>query len=386
MSTFPAFPPMTEEMMDIHANRTVARLAIVRLRARLWPILQTAVAAVAAWYLAELLLPEERPVFASIAAVIALGATYGQRRERAIELIGGVVVGIGIADLLARAIGTGPAQLGLMVVLTMSVAVALGGGALLVTEAAVSAILLVLLEPTSAGLAPSRVLEALVGGGVALAVSAVAFPPDPLLLVGRSAHAILGGLGRTLEELADALAGGDRERSEAALEGARNLDHDVRGLDDALIVGVETARFSPGRRSTRLELDRYARGARHIDYAVRNTRVLARHVVRLQRSEASVPLELPEAIRDLGLAVWALAAELDDPDADGTEVRRLASRAAARAIAGFEDDRGLGLAEIVGQVRSTAIDLVRASEAGAPPGAALRETPTEELLLEQAAA
>jgi uncharacterized membrane protein YccC len=375
---------MTEEMMTIHANRALARDAMLRLRVRLWPILQTAVAAVAAWYLAELLLPEERPVFASIAAVIALGATYGQRRERAIELIGGVVVGIGIADLLARAIGTGPLQLGLMVVLTMSVAVVLGGGVLLVTEAAVSAILLVLLEPTTAGLAPSRVMEALVGGGVALAVSAVAFPPDPLLLVGRSAQAILGGLGRTLEELAAALADGDRERSEAALEAARNIDHGVRGLDEALIIGHETARFSPGRRSTRVELDRYARGARHIDFAVRNTRVLARHVVRLQRSGGSAPPELPEAIRDLGLAVWALAAELDDPAAGGTEVRRHASRAAARAIAGFEGDRGLGLAEIVGQVRSTAIDLVRASEAGAPPGAARPETPTEELLLEPA--
>ena len=41
-------------------------------------------------------------MFASIAAVIALGATYGQRSERAVELIGGVVVGIGVADLLVR--------------------------------------------------------------------------------------------------------------------------------------------------------------------------------------------------------------------------------------------------------------------------------------------
>jgi hypothetical protein len=115
---------------------------------------------------------------------------------------------------------------------------------------------------------------------------------------------------------------------------------------------------------------------------VRNTRVLARHVVRLLRSGGSAPRELPEAIRDLGLAVWALAAELDDPAAVGTEVRLHASRAATRAVASFEGDRGLGLAEIVGQVRSTAIDLVRASEAGVPADEALRETPTEELLLE----
>ena len=54
-------------------------------------VLQTAAAAVAAWYLALLLLPSPRPAFASIAAVICLGATYGQRRREAAELVGGVV-------------------------------------------------------------------------------------------------------------------------------------------------------------------------------------------------------------------------------------------------------------------------------------------------------
>src|SRR5918998_2873359 len=169
-----------------HPGQALRRGALRRLRVRSWPILQTAAAAVAAWYLATLLVAEEQPVFAAIAAVISLGATYGQRPERAVELVGGVVLGIGLADLLVGAIGSGPMQLGLLVLLAMGAAVALGGGPLLVTEAAVSASLLVLLEPTSAGLAPSRLIEALVGGGVALAVSALAFPPNPLLLAARS--------------------------------------------------------------------------------------------------------------------------------------------------------------------------------------------------------
>jgi hypothetical protein len=348
---------------------------------RSWPILQTAGAAVVAWYLATLLVAEEQPVFASIAAVIALGATYGQRPERAIELIGGVVLGIGVADLLVRAIGSGPMQLGLLVLLAMAAAVLLGGGPLLVTEAAVSATLLVLLEPTSTGLAPSRLIEALVGGGVALAVSALAFPPNPVLLVGRSVQAIFGGLGRTLEDVAAALAEGDRVRSEAALQAAREIDQDVRALDEALVIGGETARFSPGRRSSRGELDRYARAARHIDFAVRNTRVLARHAARFVRGGRPAPAELLEAIHDLGQAVWALAAELDDPRGDN-DVRVPASRAASRATEIFDANRELGLAEIVAQVRSTAIDLVRAAEAAAASGGQPEETPTEELLIE----
>jgi uncharacterized membrane protein YgaE (UPF0421/DUF939 family) len=363
------------------SRQTLVRDPWLRLRVRAWPILQTAAAAVGSWYLAKLLLPEEQPVFASIAAVIALGATYGQRSERAVELIGGVVLGIGVADLLVRAIGTGPAQIGLMVLLAMSAAVILGGGPMLVTEAAVSAILLVVLEPTSSGLAGSRVIQALVGGGVALGVSALAFPPDPLLLVRRSIQGVFGSLGSTLEEIAAALAGRDTARAEAALRSAREIDDGVRALDEALALGRETARFSLARRSSRAELDRFERGGRHVDFAVRNTRVLARHVVRYLRTGREAPPELAAAMHELSVAVWALAADLDDPARDGQQVRIHASRATARAIESFESDRDLGLAEIAAQVRSTAIDLVRAAEAGGSVAAPPAETPTEELLI-----
>ena len=100
------------------------------------------------------------------------------------------MLGIGVADLLVHLIGSGPWQMGLLVVLAMGVAVVLGGGPILVTEAAVSAILLVLIEPTGSGVLPGRIIEALIGGGVALAISALAFPQDPVLLVGRSVQSI----------------------------------------------------------------------------------------------------------------------------------------------------------------------------------------------------
>jgi uncharacterized membrane protein YgaE (UPF0421/DUF939 family) len=356
--------------------------AQLRLRGRVWPILQTAIAAVAAWYLAKLLLSESRPVFAPIAAVICIGATYGERRQRALELIGGVVLGIGVADLLIYLIGTGPWQLGLLVVLAMSVAVVLGGGPILVTEAAVSAILLVLIEPTGSGVLPGRILEALIGGGVALAISALAFPQDPVLLVGRSVQSIFGELGGALGRVADALDQRDPAQAEAALAAARELDAGIRGFEHALGVAHETARWSPGRRSARPDLVRYASSARHIDYAVRNARVLARHVARYLRSGGDPPDELALALRDLTAGTWALAAALDEPGRGNVEVRRLAARAASRATSSFEGARELGLAEIVAQVRSTAIDLMRAADAAAPSAGTPEDAESEELLVE----
>ena len=381
---------MNFSMANISLRNTRPRHALMRLRARAWPILQTAIAVVAAWYLAILILPGERPVFASIAAIIAIGATYGQRRERALELIGGVVLGIGLADLLVIAIGSGPLQLGLLVILAMSVAVVLGGGAVLTTEAGVSAILLVVLEPSGTVFPPTRLIEALVGGGVALAISALAFPLNPVLLVSRSVHDVFGRLGRTLEQVASALGEHDEVRALEALEGARELDSHLVALDDALVLGRETARFSPGRRSSLAELDRYERAAPHIDMAVRNARMLTRHVLRFLRNGGSAPEGLGEAVHDVGRAVWALAAELDHPEPNGAEARRLAARAAARAAESYETDRDLGVAEIVVGVRSTAIDLMRAMEAtsveatSGDGGESPERMPTGELLFEHA--
>jgi uncharacterized membrane protein YgaE (UPF0421/DUF939 family) len=350
-----------------------------RLRAQLWPILETAGAAVIAWYLAKLLLSDRETGFAPIAAVICLGATLGQQRERALELMGGVVVGVLIADLLVRLLGTGPPQVGLMVVLAMSAAVLVGGGTLLMTEAGVSAIIIGSAAPATLGLFPTRPIEALIGGVVAFGLHSLVFPPDPLLLVSRAAHAVFGGLGRTLEELAAALETGDAGRAQRALEAARSLDDNMRAFAEALSLGRDTARSAPLRWADRAALDRQEEIGRHVDFAVRDTQVLARDTLRYVRANGSPVPDVADAVAGLGRAVWALAAAFDDPETR-EQPRRLALRAAGRASEAMARHADLALIEIAGQVRSTAADLVRAAQAGTSEEDALAEASTEEML------
>ncbi len=350
-----------------------------RVRAQLWPILETAGAGVAAWYLAKAIFGGEATNFAPIAALICLGATIGQQRQRALELTSGVVLGVLIADVLVRVLGTGPPQVGLMVVLAMSAAAAIGGGSLLMVEAGVSAIIIGSTPPATLDGFPIRPVEALIGGAVAFAVHALLFPPDPLLHVSRAAHEVFGSLGRTLQEVAVALRAGEQPPAEQALVAARALDQHVHALDAALAVGRDTARTAPLRRPSRSALDRHDEIARHLDFAVRNTRVLARDVLRFVRtSRAPVP-DLADAVDELAHAVWALAAAFDEPDRREEPARhaRLAARRAIDAAAVHAD---FTLTEIAGQVRSTAADLVRAAAVGAPD--ASPSGSTEEMLVE----
>lgn len=350
-------------------------LARHRIHGHLWPILQTAVAAVGAWYIALLAGVEHRPAFAAIAAVISLGAAFGERRQRAVQLIGGVMLGIVLGDLLIRAIGTGLPQIGLLVVLAMLAAVVLGGSELLVTEAAVSAILVSTLSSTP----EVRLLDVLIGGGVALTVHTLVFPPEPLTGVARATNGVFGELGVVLRDAAAALAAGDLRLAEAAVSGVEEIEARLDDLRHAVLVGGDTVRWAPLHRRSRTQLDRYSRIVTHADLAARTALVLARNVRVFVRGGSAPHPGLSDAVRDLGLAAWELPRQFDEPWRSG-DVLRLALGAAGEVTGVAGQDPRLAVNEIAGQVRSIAIDIVRASEAGETDSSMLGEAPTEELL------
>src|SRR5207247_4152248 len=135
-------PPVVMDHPMISRGMPEVRGALARRRRRLqtqWlNIAQTAIAASAAWALASLV--NARPFFAPVSAVISLGVARGRRTTRAIELALGVAVGIAVADLIVLALGTGTLVIALVVALSMMAALLLGAGAILVNQAAASAI------------------------------------------------------------------------------------------------------------------------------------------------------------------------------------------------------------------------------------------------------
>lgn len=332
-----------------------------RLGHTLVPLVQSAAAAAIAWLVATRLIGHSQPFFASIAAVLSLGVSLGQRLRRSVELVFGVAIGILVADLLVVVIGRGWWQIGLVVLLAMAAAVLAGGGPVLVNQGAGSAILIVALAP-SAGIvaaAPaSRFVDALVGGAVGLLVNAVLLPMNPVVLARRSANPLLDEFAGVLDEIAAALEARSVDRSDEALQRARATESTLTEFREALGAGREIARIAPFRRRSRGHLMQYVDAADHIDHAVRNVRVLARRaVVAVQRNEAFAP-GLPAAIRRLGEAVRTLRNELGK----GAEPR------AARQ--GLVDAVGLATAAVgpgfsanvmIAQIRSAAHDLLRAS-------------------------
>jgi uncharacterized membrane protein YgaE (UPF0421/DUF939 family) len=349
---------LLEEAAD--RSRTSWRTRVERLAVAWRSLVQTAIAATIAYLVATHIVGHAQPFFAPVSAIVTLGVTVGQRRRRAVELALGVAVGIAIADLLVLLTGPGAGALALVVLLAMSAAVFLGSGQIFATQAAVSAVLIAVLQPPGNGLSGARFVDALVGGSVALLVNSLLLPADPLRLVRRAAEPVLDELAMTLESIAQAIESGDREQAERALLRARDLDQLEAHLQEAVAVSRETARLAPVRRRDRGHVDLYADAAAQIDLAIRNVRVLARGAVRGARLDENLPPAVSEAIRDLAEAVSKLREALEDPDR-AEAVREPALRAAARATLVLQETGNLSVTVVVGQVRSTAVDLLRGS-------------------------
>jgi uncharacterized membrane protein YgaE (UPF0421/DUF939 family) len=347
--------PLIEEAAE--RSRVSMRTRLERLRVSWRSVLQAGVAAGVAWVIATEVFGHAQPFFAPVSAIITLGLTISRRGRRAVELAIGVAVGIAVGDLLVLGIGVGAAQLALVVMLATALAIFLGSGQMLATQAAVSAALVATLQPPTEGVTFARFLDALVGGTVALIVNALLLPADPASMVRRAAQPVLEELAATLDDIAHAIRRRDRGLAERALIRARAIDELSDRFVEAVSVSRETVRYAPPRRRFRERVEDYAEAAARIDLAVRNVRVLARGIIRAVELADNVPVEIAEAVGDLAMAVRAFGEALEQPEHAG-RVRDPALRGAAAATRVLERTGNLSVSVIVGQVRSTATDLL----------------------------
>jgi uncharacterized membrane protein YgaE (UPF0421/DUF939 family) len=327
---------------------------LVRLRAKRWHIIQCALAAGAAWFVAADLLGHDTPFFAPIAAVVSLGTSYGQRLRRVAEVTLGVAIGVFIADLLVIQLGSGAWQLVIIVGLAMTTAFLLDGGPLFVTQAAVQSIVVSTLIPDP-GAALTRWTDALVGGAVALVAATVA-PAAPLRRPREQAALVMGKVADLLRAAAEVMVDGEAERGLALLADARTTDPLIRELQSAADEGMSVVASSPFRVRHRDGLRRMSDLVDPLDRTLRSTRVLVRQTAVAAYRHRPVPASYAELARDLADAAELVAAELA---ADRMAV-------AARAIV-MEVGEGTGQVErsdvlaaevILAQLRSIVVDLL----------------------------
>lgn len=338
-------------------SRVSARSRVRRWQSKRWQIGQCAIAAAIAWLIAHDLLGHSTPFFAPVAAVVALGTSYGQRLRRVAEVTVGVAVGVFLADLLVSWIGSGWWQIGLIVALSMSAAFLVDRGQLLVTQAAVQSIVVATLLPDP-GAAFTRWTDAVVGGGVAL-VAATVVPAAPLRRPREQAAVVMRKISALLRGAGEIMQDGEIERGFDLLADARSTDSLIRELQDAADEGLSVVASSPFRVRHRDDLRQMSELVEPLDRALRSTRVLVRQTAIAAYRRQPIPPSYALLALDLAAAAELAAAELgDDRMAIASRVPLLA---VGQATGQVERSEILTAEAILAQLRSVVADLLMVS-------------------------
>jgi len=350
-------------------GRTSLAARLNRLRTKSWQVGQCAAAAGIAWFIASDVLDHRTPFFAPIAAVVSLGTSYGQRLRRVAEVTLGVAIGVFLGDLFTHLFGSGAWQVAVIVGLAMAAALLLDAGAIFVTQAAVQSIVVSTLLPDP-GQAFLRWSDALVGGAVAL-VAATVVPGAPLRRPREQAAVVVRKVATLLRASADSIEDGDVERALATLSDARTTDALVAELRAASDEGLSVLASSPFRWRHRPGMRRLTDLVEPLDFALRNTRVLARRVAVANYRGEPVPVEYAGFLRDVAGVTDAMADELT---AD-----RMASAARGpladlgRRSSHLPRSSALSAEVVLAQIRSILADLLAVT--GMDPLAATDEIP-----------
>ena len=335
-------------------GRTSLRQRRARLRSKAWQVAQCAVAAGVAWTIATDLLHHQRAFFAPVAAVVCLGTSYGQRLRRVGEVTVGVALGVFLGDMIIQVLGVGGWQIALIVTLAMSTALLLDQGNLLVTQAAIQAVVVATLLPYP-GAAFSRWTDALIGGGVAL-VAAAAVPRAPLRRPREQAGVIVRKISALLRAAAGSILDGEVDRALEVLRDARATDELIGELRAAADEGLSVVRSSPFRRRHRGRVRAMAELVEPLDFALRNTRVLVRRVAVAAYRGEPIPPSYAAMLDDLANLTDAIAGELGAGRA-ATAVRDPLIEL-GRETAHVERTHDLSAEVILAQVRSLIADLL----------------------------
>jgi len=236
-------------------------------RADVWPLLQRTAAATLAWGLAQQLRNHPDPFFAPIAAVVSLNTTLGERGLNALRLLTGVLVGIGAGELTLLALEGGYDSFALATFAAMAGARALGGPPIVVAQAASGAVLTVAVANGEGG--ANRLIDALIGAGVALVFTQLLFAPEPLRLLHRAESAVLDGMASGLRLTARALATDDRvaadEAADTAMQELRDQRDRLAALAKTRVASTRVARHSLAWRGHLQPAVREQENAGHLD-------------------------------------------------------------------------------------------------------------------------
>ncbi|TDW31382.1 FUSC family protein [Cryobacterium psychrophilum] len=280
-------------------------------------VVKTSVAVALAWVVSQLLLPGELPIFAAIAAIFVVQPSVNQSVGKAIERSLGVIGGVVIAFVIGLIFGSSTWIVLLTIVLCILLAWALRLSPGSANQIPISAMLVLSIGASTPEYSIYRILETIIGAGIALIINVAVVPP--VLLA--PAHDAVALLGREVADTLDRAAASLRApqtnfQLEELLLKARLLRPMLTAAEGAITGAQESLTFNPRgakhRNSLRADIEQYERLKALVTRSLGMTRALRDHYddsLHLEPTVQAFSGELCRAAHDLRL----LLQNPDDP-------------------------------------------------------------------------
>lgn len=280
--------------------------------------LKTSVATILAWFVAQLFLPTELPIFAAIAALLVVQPSINQSLGRAVERSLGVIGGVIVAVAVGAIFGTASWVVLMAVVLCILLAWALRLSPGSSNQIPISAMLVLSIGSTTPDYALDRIIETIIGASIALLVNVLIVPPVVLQPARDSVSLLAEEVADTLNRVANALR---TPQTTAQLEElmikARLLRPMLEAADTAIAQAEESLTLNPRQAKYRRVLEPH-KELQHrlralVTRAIGMTRALRDHYddsLHLEPTVQAFSLELERAAHDLTL----LAREATDAE------------------------------------------------------------------------
>ena len=345
------------------------RAAFERLTGSGAAILQLVVAVTVSYLITHYLLGHQYPIVAVTVTLSSLGLVLDARPRRVAETAVAMTIGIALSEVILLSTGQGTWQFALTVFAALVVTRLLSPVPGLPIVAAVQASL-VSLMPVPVGGPFTRTADAVVGGLVALAVTAL-LPRDPRRAARREALKFFSAFTSIVSSLVTVLRLGDQHTAEVVLNRARGTQGLIESWKSALDSAAAISRISPFLRRHRVELAELQTMQLHLDHATRNLRVVSR---RLSTTADSHPRpELAEVFAGIQSAVSMLAQSIDHPELRPLVRQSLVLIAITLDPRTLTPGRSFSEEALVVSIRPLVLDLLAAS--GMPLDEARRSLP-----------
>jgi uncharacterized membrane protein YgaE (UPF0421/DUF939 family) len=252
-------------------------------------IVKTAFAAAFSWLVATSLLHSEYPYFAAVAAILTVQVTVADSVDKATQRIIGIIGGVLLSMLLGHWFKVGAVSIFFIILIGMGISKALRMNPQIISQVAISSLLVLAFGHTSEGYAYERIIETVLGSVIAVLINALIVPRNAVPEVERSLLTFSSLCAATLVSLTALLDEGGPGRK----TGRAEVDALIREADlcrKALELAEQSLKYNPLLTHKRVRLSQLKKSFRQLEMITIQIRGIRRSLADLQ-ANPSVQLE-----------------------------------------------------------------------------------------------